>query len=334
MKEKQEIRRLSEEQLDVLITKILTGNYTQEEYDVFSTWISESSENAQEFSQIKSFWNANVTDRFDVLPSKGLDKLMKRVNKSESKNLRINAFLKPVIVAATLFIGIFLGMRFSNKTDEVIQNYSFITGESISTFTLPDGSVVHLNRDSRLDYNSNFGLKNREVRLLGEAYFDVTSKENCKFIVDLEGANIVVKGTSFDAYNYGTTGLKGAALVSGKIEFKVNSQSLQLTPARQIIYDSETNELKINEFDRTLVTAWKDRLFRYKSLSFNELVEAVQREYNINIVLRADDFGDETYSGALDVGMPANGVLDIITQQADAVWRQRGDVYYVEKLKR
>src|SRR5690606_9853629 len=39
--------------------------------------------------------------------------------------------------------------------------------------TLPDGSTVLLNSDSRISWNAHFGEGNREVHLAGEAYFDV-----------------------------------------------------------------------------------------------------------------------------------------------------------------
>ena len=59
-------------------------------------------------------------------------------------------------------------------------------GEQIRVI-LQDGSIVHLNSDSRLRYPKQFGLFNRTVELWGEGYFNVAKDENRPFKVDLQG---------------------------------------------------------------------------------------------------------------------------------------------------
>ena len=54
---------------------------------------------------------------------------------------------------------------------------------------LQDGSIVHLNSDSRLRYPKQFGLFNRTVELWGEGYFNVARDENRPFKVDLQGVD-------------------------------------------------------------------------------------------------------------------------------------------------
>ena len=51
--------------------------------------------------------------------------------------------------------------------------------------SLADGSRVWLNSDSRLTYPVAFSKDSREVKLEGEAYFEVTHHENKPFIVHL-----------------------------------------------------------------------------------------------------------------------------------------------------
>ena len=56
---------------------------------------------------------------------------------------------------------------------------------------LQDGSIVHLNSDSRLRYPKQFGLFNRTVELWGEGYFNVARDENRPFKVDLQGVEVI-----------------------------------------------------------------------------------------------------------------------------------------------
>ena len=67
---------------------------------------------------------------------------------------------------------------------------------------LQDGSIVHLNSDSRLRYPKQFGLFNRTVELWGEGYFNVAKDENRPFKVDLQGVEVRVTGTKFNVKAY------------------------------------------------------------------------------------------------------------------------------------
>ena len=95
----------------------------------------------------------------------------------------------------------------------------------------------------------------------------------------------------------------------------------------------ENNDLTVSEFDPSLVTAWKDNLFRYKSLTINELMDSVAEEFGVNVVIEADAFPDERYSGTLDLSLPPANVMDLITMQADATWTKSGDIYYITRIK-
>ena len=68
----------------------------------------------------------------------------------------------------------------------------------ITTITLPDGTVVNLNADSRIEYPAVFYGDERRVRLEGEAIFDVVHDEEKPFVVETFRYDIKVLGTKFD----------------------------------------------------------------------------------------------------------------------------------------
>ena len=71
-----------------------------------------------------------------------------------------------------------------------------------SLITLPDGTLVHLNTNSSLTYQQNFGQDNRKVKLSGEGYFEVKKDAKKKFIVNTEYMDVTVLGTKFNLYAY------------------------------------------------------------------------------------------------------------------------------------
>jgi ferric-dicitrate binding protein FerR (iron transport regulator) len=69
---------------------------------------------------------------------------------------------------------------------------------------LPDSTEVHLNSGSSLVYNKDFGNKNREVWLKGEAFFEVTKDASHPFLVNTKRMMVKVLGTVFNVKAYNT----------------------------------------------------------------------------------------------------------------------------------
>src|SRR5690606_31670859 len=89
---------------------------------------------------------------------------------------------------------------------------------------LPDGTKVWLNADSRLVYDGLLEGDTREVRLEGEAYFDVTRNVNRPFIITTDKISIRVLGTTFNVKAYPDDARTEATLISGEIELSVNDR--------------------------------------------------------------------------------------------------------------
>ena len=65
--------------------------------------------------------------------------------------------------------------------------------------TLPDGSKVNLNADSRLTYKPYQWIISRNVELEGEAFFEV--KQGKRFSVKSNQNKVNVLGTSFNIFS-------------------------------------------------------------------------------------------------------------------------------------
>lgn len=63
--------------------------------------------------------------------------------------------------------------------------------------TLEDGSVVFLTKETSIHYPEHFIASKREVRLEGDAFFDVAKNANQPFLIDTKQVKIEVLGTSF-----------------------------------------------------------------------------------------------------------------------------------------
>ena len=101
--------------------------------------------------------------------------------------LRIN--WQPRFVYAFLIVFLLLmptTIRYLN-TKKIVSEFG-ITDKNI---VLSDGTNIQLNAGSALSYSKDYNIKNREVFLDGEAYFDVT-KSQFPFIVSTDYAQVTV----------------------------------------------------------------------------------------------------------------------------------------------
>jgi len=121
---------------------------------------------------------------------------------------------------------------------------------SRSRFELPDGTSGWLNSGSRLQYPSLFTGDAREVKLSGEAYFDVRRSGSRAFVVKTGGVDVKVLGTKLNVKAYPDDSFQTFTLESGEIELirETNgsyNQMLKMEPGQHAVYWKSANELDI-----------------------------------------------------------------------------------------
>lgn len=164
--------------------------------------------------------------------------------------------------------------------------------ETVSTLAetrvvlLPDGTSVTLNHFSSLSYPERFKSDNREVKLNGEAYFEVTKDKKHPFIVQTEVVDVQVLGTHFnvDAYHNNpdvrTTLLTGSVAVSNKN----NSERMILKPNEVAIYNKVEHKLtrKILENAKNEIS-WRDGEFIFDNMPLQDIARELSNSFGTTI---------------------------------------------------
>ena len=179
-----------------------------------------------------------------------------------------------------------------------------------SQIHLPDGSVVHLNAESRITYISNFGKNSRDITLTGEAFFTVKKNDQVPFKVKTGNIYTQAIGTSFNISAWQEDEV-AVALVSGKAEvgslIKDEKSTNILNPGQKLIH-------KQNEFIRTNYTneeiAWKDGVIIFNKASIIKVKETLQRWYGVTIRLENLPEGRWSYTGRF-----VNTSLEIVLER-------------------
>lgn len=198
---------------------------------------------------------------------------------------------------------------------------------------LSDGTKVWLNSASELRYPVNFGDRDREVEIKGEAYFDV-SKTGKRFIVHTNGMAVEVLGTKFNIMAYDGEKAIETTLVSGKVKVntdKNKANSVFLTPGKQASCNRENGNITKKSVDTRLYTGWIDGYYRFEDKRLEDILRYISHWYNIDIEYRNSETKNITLSGKLHKFDDFNIIAEMIEKISDVKINVKGCKVKVSK---
>ena len=170
--------------------------------------------------------------------------------------------------------------------------------------TLDDGTLVHLNYDSRLIYPEKFGDR-RDVILEGEAYFMVAHDKSRQFVVHTSQGDVKVYGTEFmvntrDKDNSSSDGVNttSVVLIKGSVGFTTNrGNETMMLPGQQLTaYDTQ---LTLRQVDTAPYTAWNEGDFIFKEWTLERIMSVISLWYGLQIDFADSNLKNLIYSGSL-----------------------------------
>ena len=195
------------------------------------------------------------------------------------------------------------------KTDSVIEKMEYnrlvIPRGGEYKIVLADGSQVWINSQSVLEFPARFVGKERRVKLIGEAYFEVSKNAEKPFIVEIGDKEVQVLGTSFNVNDY--DGRFVTTLVTGRVDVRVGKNSYILDPSMQICV--ENGEVALKNVETKEFTAWKDGLFVFKKQKLQDVLDILSRWYDIDVFYQNADLKDLHFTGTIE---RHNDIADVV----------------------
>lgn len=166
--------------------------------------------------------------------------------------------------------------------------------------TLPDGSEVWVNSDSKLSYGSRFNTQERVLQLEGEAYFEVSPDKNRPFIVETGAISVQALGTSFDVKNYKEEANVSTVLMTGKVQVKSKKGCLILQPNEKAVFDKNTGTMRKTSVGNAPHYAdWKYNLLSFHAETFGTIARTLERYYNTRIVFESESLKKYRFTGSI-----------------------------------
>ncbi|WP_375560939.1 FecR family protein [Bernardetia sp. OM2101] len=333
----------------------------------------------KEFQNYSRLWEES--NRFgkkidkDYSPNveKGWQKLSMQIKEYEANKVRNknSDWVKPTItqksaksvsiwkevmkIAAVLVIGLGLGWwinSIQNNSNSLTNSNQIIVHQHSDTpLVLPDGSKIWLNKNATVSYSNDFGkfatTQKRNLKLKGEAFFDIARDENHSFMIDVEGkAEVEVLGTSFNINP--SDGNIEVTVASGKVSFKNNSvskndntdeseqTSILLTKGEKgILYDQTKSRpdslpslIRLEKNDDVNYLAWLNHRLVFENMQMQEVVDKVENYYNIRLKLENPSLKECRFTGTFDQ-TPLNDVLETLSFGANLQIKKSDSITYL-----
>ena len=317
-----------------LMYRFFQNENTEEEAECLGRWLKESEDNEREFR--KAYDVFLVSQMF--LSSAEVGKVRSQAEMQVQKRRRLSRTVwLTVSVAASLALGFFISDRFFTKpVRDLVKESTLALSNSpgqITTVTLSDGTTVHLNADSRIEYPAVFYGNERRVRLDGEAIFDVEHDASKPFVVETFRYDIRVLGTRFDVVAEEEESLFSTALLEGKVALVDKADGRQYTMTENTVAVYADGGISLSELDSREDFLWTEGIISAAGLPFDRLMEKFEKYYNVNIVIRRGELPKIGY-GRLRIRI-SDGIstaLDILKRSSDFTYTcdTAGNTIYID----
>ncbi len=188
-----------------------------------SLWLSIMEENMRYVSNVDALWK----------------RMEERMRKAEPRmfKLSLRSFRLYIAAVAVLFFLLFSFAGYMTaewyKASDAVLAYSSLNGKS--RICLPDSTFVWLNAGSTLEYFVSRWTKERNVRLDGEAYFEVAADPDRLFVVEGGGVVVKVHGTVFNMKAREKQDHVDVSLLSGLVVVENHGVSRSLNPGETAV---------------------------------------------------------------------------------------------------
>ncbi len=194
---------------------------------------------------------------------------------------------------------------------------------------LPDHSKVWLNALSSITYPLHFTGNEREVKISGEAYFEVAHNAKMPFKVHAGSQVVEVLGTHFNVMAYAEDKLIKTTLLEGSVKISDGKVSKLLVPGEQ----AQVNAGRItvtNDIDMEDVVAWKNGYFKFDD-NLETIMTKVAKWYDVDVVYQIKPDPNNVYAGKVSRAKNISSLLKIIEFNGDVHFKIEGRRVIVTK---
>lgn len=321
-----------------IFSRYITNNYTKEDLKTIFEWFDSKGFNLNRRISFRKNWDNFNTENYKTNNDEYNQELMldnlhhlinieqSAQNKRKKKGInRITIYqvfsgFAAILILPLIILSIFLASNSGISFKNIEPAYAEIHAPENSRMKilLPDGTAVWLNHGSVIKYPREFSRKKREVKLTGEAFFDVKHDPSRSFEVITSKLNITVLGTSFNVSAYpddpfiATTVEEGKVIVNKIDDYHRRIRTTELNPGMQSYFMKKTEHNINSRVNPEKYTGWKDGKLMLIDDPMAIVVKKLERWYNVEVEVLNKRIYDYKYTATF-IHEPIEQVLKMLS---------------------
>ena len=316
-----------------IVEKYIRGSISEEEYNELQQQIQNDSDSSVG-DMLNECWQKDLN--IHVMPRAAKERTRRQINEKIKKDMRRVWFKRASTIAASILIPILIisTVYFYKEMDHYkqIPNIVSVNKGQRAGITLPDGTIVHLNSESKLTYTPDFNGKLREVVLEGEAFFEVPPNTEKPFIVKTSVFDVEVLGTSFNVSVYNDENIVETALMEGKVKLTMQgcpSKPVYLTPSQKFIYSRSDRQGTISIMEGDTELAWKQGILAFSAEPLEEVFRKIERWYGVTMHYDKESLVNDNFTGQFKM-ISIQEMMNILRMHYNLKFKiENNDIYII-----
>ena len=321
-----------EKHIESIITRKISGEVTADEQQILDNWLAESAENKRYFQNLQKIYTQATEGKNEDLPPIDVNQEWQQFkNAVQPESTKPNYQTNWIRIAASVVVIAVLGYLIWFNAFQS-DNITVLADHSGQLITLPDNSVVTLNKNTTITYPRAFADDSRNVIMKGEAFFEVTRNENKPFIVNLDLSNVEVLGTSFNINAEDNNDRIEVIVNTGKVRFATTTgdESVILIKGEKGTLMKNMNMIsKVDNNDINFM-AWKTRKIVFNDVDLDVVIQTVNKLYDSQITFSTDVGKNCKVTVSFD-NQSIEAILSVLELTLDLEYKKTGDVIEVVK---
>lgn len=321
-----------------LLHRLIAGTTTEEENRQLMEWFRQCASKEEFFMLFETAWKESPDEMPRDVQEHMYRRLSRELDEKKTKTILLRSRFSwkvwPQIAVACIIIVLGLvNYRMNDKQKQLsTQNFTVLAEKGQRAFiTLPDSTKVWLNSDTKISYPADYGLKERNVTLVGEAYFEVAKNPDKRFIVEAKGMQVEALGTSFNVNAYQNDNKIIASLFSGSVRVSYDRHVAILKPHESVKVDLLNRSFfRYKDESMQNIALWRKNEITFDGESLEEITHIMSRLYNTTICIEDESLKKVCYIGTIRNNNLEN-FIDIINLTTPVVYENKGDTVFLRK---
>jgi len=297
-----------------------------DEQEQVTQWLAIDSANLDYYNQLKRVWNDSryFAVRTKVDENKAWQRFQQRIHPAPVRRSNIGW----IRIAASIIIVAGIGLLAYWVLNQPVKELTVLAQQTALNDTLPDQSIVTINKGSSISYLAKFKDDTRQVKLKGEAFFNVSPDKEKPFTVLVNDVQVTVVGTSFNVKTI--NGNTEVVVESGIVNVTRAGKTVELRANEKIRVDTRDSLMNKEKVADQLYKYYRTKQFVCDDTPLWKLVDVINEAYNSKILIDDPALSNLQINTTFD-NESLDQVLNIISITFDIEVIKKGDTIILKQ---